>query len=344
MNNVIPASDFSLPTQVSIRQIPTLHELEKLLTSNVYVVHYPEGVSGELMTLRSGELEGKKTTSIMSEDGIVATAGLERVTLAPVVAQTLMGLRHFGVLAGQVNQLLGRIRRIESYLYQKSKAELDNIFIGLRDLSRRMPDFLADASYKSHGLTQLAMVKKTVGEYFQLQLGTFEVHVQGLCNETSNRHEQQLIVNFSYLRSQPVFKAFELLAVVELLEIAIDGRYTDSMFSAARQHLKDRSDQIMVHVGRLRRSVESELANRLEYQRQQFKTFYDHQASEKGQEEFLLKIDEHYQQTKAETLLLDNLLGSELDRASVENLLVSVKQGLLMIEEEKNMLPSKLSD
>ena len=329
-----PNIEFQLSPAVKIGQISALRGMESnMVPGQTYRLHYPSGISGKLMTLKSGELEGMKTTSVLGPGGIVAVAGLEPIDVTPEVALNVLNLWQFGILANQINQLAGQIGKIQHFMYNKSKAELENIFVSLRDISRRVPDCLEDTSYKTYLLTQLANVKKDVGEYFQLQLQAFDQHVTQKCDHINQRNNDYVIDDLKTLTSQPVFKALELVAVVELFEIVINGRFNSSMLNAAKDHFKDRSDQIQSHLVRYYQRIERELTYRQDESRQRQLTYYPHQSADNDWNAIFRDANEYNQQIAKALRLLDKILIPELGDNSVKSLCVSSMRGMLQISE-----------
>lgn len=334
MNTSTPNIEFHLSPTVKIGQISALRGLEgNMVPGQTYRLHYPTGISGELMTLKSGELEGMKTTSVLGPDGIVAVAGLEPIDVTPEIALNVLSLWQFGILANQINQLAGQIAQIQHLMYNKSKAELANVFVSLRDISRRVPDCLEDPSYRTYLLTQLANVKKDVGQYFQLQLQAFDEHVTQKCDQMNQRNNDYVIYDLNTLTSEPVFKALELVAVVELFEIVINGRFNSSMLNAAKDHLKDRSDQIQSHVARYYQRIERELTYRQNQSRELQLTYYQHQSADDDWNAIFRNANECKQQIATALRLLDKILIPELSDNSVKNLCVSSMKGMLQISE-----------
>lgn len=334
MNARSPNIEFQLKPTIEIGKISALREMERNMEPmRTYRLHYPSGVSGELMTLKSGELEGLNTTSIMGPEGIVAVAGLEPIDVTPAVALNVLNLWQFGMLAEHINDLAGKISQIQSFIYHQSKAELDNIFVSLRDIARRVPDCLEDSTYKTYLFTQLAAVKKAAGEYFQRQLLIFGEYVTGECEQMSQRGTGILLSNLDHLKSQSVFKALELLAVIELFEIVIDGRFTSSMLSAAKDHIKDRSDQIWTDVSRYWQKMRSSLEYKHEQDRQRHISYYQHQSTEENWIDIFRRIDGCWQQVAELLYPLDKVLIPELDQSSVRVLCVSSMDGMLRISK-----------
>lgn len=334
MNIRPPNIEFQLKPTVEIGKISALRAMERNMEPmRTYRLHYPPGVSGELMTLKTGELEGLKTTSVMGSDGIIAVAGLEPIDVTPTVALNVLNLWQFGMLAEHINDLAGKIAQIQSYIYQQSKAELDNIFVSLRDIARRVPECLENSTYKTYLFTQLAAVKNDAGQYFQRQLLAFGGYVTAECEQMSQRDTGILVSNPIHLKSQSVFKPLELLAVVELFEIVIDGRFTSSMLSAAKDHIKDRSDQILADVSRYWRKMRSSLESRHEQDRQQYLTYYQHQSKEENWIDISRRIDECWKKITEVLYPLNKVLIPELDEKSVRVLCVSSMDGLLRISK-----------
>lgn len=334
MNAQSPNIEFQLSPTVKIGQIPALRGMEdSMAPERLYRLHYPSGISGELMTRKSGELEGLKTTSVMGEGGIVGVAGLEPVdiTVTRATALDVLNLWQFGLLAGRINQLAGKIARIEKFIYLQSKAELDNIFVSLRDISRSVPNGLGDSQYKTFLFTQLAAVKRDVGQHFHLQLQFFDQYVAQECGKMNERNRDFLIRDFEKLSAQPVFKALELVAVVALFEIVIDGRFSSDMLNAAKEHLKDRSDQIWPHVTRYAEEVGRALSWQRHESQQRLLTHDDHQSAHQNWNVIYGRSDECHKQITANPRPLDGVLLPDLDDSSVKNLCVSSMNGKLQI-------------
>lgn len=334
MNTLSPNIDFQLKPTVETGKIAALRAMEsRMAPARTYRLHYPQGVSGELMTLRGGELEGLKTTSVMGADGIVAVAGLEPIDVTPDAALNLFNLWQFSILAGQINELAGRISQIERSIYRQARAELENIFLSLRDIARRVPECLEDSNYKIYLFNQLAAVKKDAGQYFQGQLLDFGASIAEQCALMDQRGSDILLSNFDHLKTHSVFKALELLAVVELFEIVIDGRFTKNMLSAAKDHVGDRSDQIFMNVSRYCRAIQNILERRREDCRQRSLNYYEHQSCEKEFDERFFRMDDCFQKINGLIKPLDQVLIPELDEGSVRDLCVSSMDGMLRISK-----------
>lgn len=328
--------DFSISTEVDLGQMPMVQEIADLLEADTYTVHFPKGSCGELMTLKNGELDGMKTTSILKDGTIIASAGLQKTKITAAVAQTLLNLRHFNVVATQVNQILKSVRKIEQYHYARSKAKLENIFVILRDISRRITEYSTNAPYQQFGLMQLASAKKEAGEFFQLQVIAFGEDAYDFRNKirTTNVNEV-LLSNLENFLRHPVFTALELLVVTELFEILITGQYTNSMLKAAKEHIKDRSDQIANDIEMISRLTCDEFAARQQEDQNQYQTHHWHIINEGKYQEAFRRISEFVGNAMTSTRLLDNLLTSKFGPSAVENLLVSTKQGIFVVQDDE---------
>lgn len=119
------SSDQKIQIGGLMQHMPSLIMAEGM--KDAYILHFPEGVNGELMTLKSGF----KSTPIQGADGkIVAHAYLEEMKNQMVIMQ---GFNAMAVVSGQyflseinneLKELSKSIDKILEFLYSNKKAEL----------------------------------------------------------------------------------------------------------------------------------------------------------------------------------------------------------------------------
>ncbi|WP_186136529.1 hypothetical protein [Burkholderia gladioli] len=326
--------DITLPPFLPLGQTPGLRDLRSLLAGEVYTVNFPPGVAGQLMTHGPGELEGMKTTSIVGENGIVATAGLRRIDITPVVAHAILSLRQFSVVAKLVNELAERIGGIEKFILASKRAELGNVAYCLRDLSRRIDRIRVDASYKSYALSQLAAVKKTVGEYFLLNADIFRDAIKEKQSSFQKQSDGEIINTFYQLKYHEVFKTLSLIAIVELFEIVIEGSFSDYMFNAAKLYIQDRRALVAAELDSIYNDLQNILEWRNDERRQnEMVNYYLHEDRENFRKQLLMRAEEAKMQMLADSELIAQAFIDGFNDREIEKLFISTRDKLLIIED-----------
>lgn len=325
-------AEFQLSAHSIFNELPFPDDVvKKILTSEVCLLHFPDDKSGKLMTLQNGELAGKKTTSLVDGTGITGTAGLESLDLTPLVTQTFKSLWHVSRFVPLINLLATRIGRLERYQREKSRAELENVFIGLRDLARHVPEFAVDPDLKGFGLTQLAQVKKSAGEYFQMQLTEFEDHVHAMIDRVRSNGIYNISLQLEQLATHAVFRAFEIVALVALFQVVIDRRFTPVMLSAARDYLQDHSNQILERIDLFHGFSTDALTADRDQRRNALLSYHSHQSAEERYERDRTEAIQSYGRIVDKLKPLEKLLRGGTTSASVETLRLHVENELLVI-------------
>jgi hypothetical protein len=341
MSNAL-REDTRLLGKYPIENITQEDVLKDLLAGKVYVVKYPENVSGQLMRLRSGELAGLRTTSIIGEDGIVATAGMQEVKISSSIIHAFHSLRQLSHVVKQVNELSDRIGDIADFILSSKKAEFENIAPTLRDLSNRLEKYKSDSSYKTYGLTQLAAVKKTVGEYFQWHVGGFRKFTDSQSGGRS-LSLNVTIDNFRYLRTHQIFKALSLIAIVELFEIVLEGSFTADMFDAAKRNVQERAAVIAELVELRYEEILYQLRAMRSHNRSVSSDYYWHQEREKEYEQLAISLLRAKDEILDQSELMDQTSMANFYASESESVFISAKDGMLILENKASDSNHELS-
>lgn len=332
------SSKISLSTEFPINQLNNIGNLEKLISGGIYKLTIPEGSCGNLMILKNGELAGMQTTSIVGDNGIIATAGLSKIDIGQEFIKPLINLRNFSKIARIINELSDRVGNIELLLHKYRKSELDNIPYVLRDISRKISYAInRDNQHINIISQQISTIKKTAGEYYQMQFDIFREESRKSLESAENDYDDNLIIAFENIRNHEIFKALSILMIVEMFEIVIEGSYSSTMFDFARMHIEDRKTQleleIEIHYQRVTRNIE----NRRQDRRQTHASYYWHEENEEQHIKNITRIEKTKQLMLSDPKSEISIFMHNLHIKDMTETFLRAENGLLLIGDEPNI-------
>lgn len=228
----------SLPENLKVSDFPELEKLQGSIKTGLYKLVFPEGSKGKLLKVKSGEMKGHKTTTLVVDGKFVGTAGLEEVDLDDYSSRLLNKIKSYDYLAQGFNELSSRTQGLINRLDNEYQAKVRNMFGLFKDISRKMPEFINNDNYANLAMTNLAGLKIIAGEYFESQLIDFSskyLHINYNQREASF-HIRMLVE----CKNHPVFQALEMLVMIEIYEIMLSRQVTSRMIRAAKIGLEER--------------------------------------------------------------------------------------------------------
>lgn len=205
----------------------------------VYKIIFPKGCSKKLMLLQSGELSGLRTTSVVSDGKIQATAGLEEV-----FERNEYKLLSFA-LFGLVEQYLSQISRVSQELYEAKQIEIrakfERISYVLESTFDILPELLVDKSLRAPYLNQIVDSNSNCFEIYVI----FRERFKSRCNETcqklrddnSTYRAENRCHHLNNLLKDNVFAALERFAYGKVCEIFLSNNFTDSYLNSIQNQL-----------------------------------------------------------------------------------------------------------
>ena len=205
----------------------------------VYKVIFPKGCSKNLMLLQSGELSGLRTTSVVSDGKIQATAGLEET-----FERNEYKLLSFA-LFGLVEQYLGQISRVTQELYETKQMEIrakfERISYVLESTYDILPELLVDRSLRAPYLNQIVDSNSNCFEIYVI----FRERFKSRCNEAGEKARNdnsfyQAKNRCHYLKelfNDNVFAALERFAYGKVCEVFLSNNFTESYLNSIQNQL-----------------------------------------------------------------------------------------------------------
>lgn len=212
----------------------------------VYKIVFPKGCSKKLMLLQSGELSGLRTTSVVEDGKIQATAGLEEV-----FERNEYKLLSFA-LFGLVEQHLNHLSDISQELYQlkqiEIKAKFERVSYVLKSTFDILPELLVDKSLRAAYLSQIVESNSHCFELYVILRESFKSRCkeieQKLRHDKSSYHSDNRCSHLSNLLNDNVFAALERFAYGKICEIFLSNNFTDSYLDSIQKQLRSMTKEI----------------------------------------------------------------------------------------------------
>ncbi|MGG6136292.1 hypothetical protein ACQV2E_10535 [Pantoea allii] len=316
-----------LPSHVSTDEFPLLRTLSNL-KSGIYTVVMPDGANGSLMKLSSGNLTGLTTTSIVSGGKITGTAGMEEIEISNEVARLLLKLTNYTVLSERINILSNNFKQLLNYQLNEFKSSVDNMFLTLKDLSRKMPAILEDDNYSQLVSNTIPLLKRDAGQFFEFQKGAF-IH-QHLNNQRRHNDIYSYISILDDYKLHPVFYAYDILIMLEIYEIMIAGKNNKNYVAAVRESLNERIQPILNFVNAKHNDIKKAIDDFVYTRENTSMILLEHQKASKKEQEMHYLLFNKYNffislQKKSNEYIDDELSITEL------------KEAYFKIEDSKDM-------
>lgn len=212
----------------------------------VYKIVFPKGCSKNLMLLQSGELSGLRTTSVVADGKIQATAGLKEV-----LERNEYKLLSFA-LFGLVEQYLSHISKISQELLEAKeieiKAKFERITYVLKSTFDILPELLIDKSLRAAYLNQIVESNSHCFEMYVI----FRERFKSRCNEvnleirrdsTPYSHGNRCF-RLESLLNDNVFAALERFAYGKVCEIFLSNNFTDSYLDSIQEQLLSMMNEV----------------------------------------------------------------------------------------------------
>lgn len=320
-------NQISLPESVLVESYTHLKPLAEL-KSGIYRIVMPAGVEGTLMKLTTGEMEGLRTTSIISEGKIVGHAGLEEVKVDKNATDLLLRLSNYGMLSAHVNEISNNVKSLLKTLQSNQQAELNNIFAMFRDISLKMPTFLEDASYSSMALQSLSHLKHDAGKHFQIfQSELIQEYFDINWDAPINFLQSKLIS----IREHSAVKMFEILIAIEIYEILISGKENQGYINIVRQSLEERSKGIIDCVMRLKELIKSQIDRQVIDREQYQMTYSEHQKHQESELKSYSMLENEFQASLECLSKPEKIFNNSLVADGSKDILFKVTSGNLVV-------------
>jgi len=303
-------NDLCIPTQLRLSEFNVLKAIEQKVSSGeVYRLVLPEGKAGGLMTLSSGDMKGYKTTSIVCDGKIIGSAGLKKIELDESVASLLFSINRYNLFAHQFNHIACRLDNLIHTINRERQASVNNIFSIFRDISRKMPEYLANDNYAKFAIAQLTELKILTGEYFELKKIDFRD------NHGSINYQQKnidyLINELSGLRNHEVFKAFEMLVMIEIYEIIISREYSSGLLRRSREGLTERISGLLNILSEKKAYIDSCIKSAEEINKGYQMTYFEHMKALDQTKACRQRLEDSYYEVSGLNKIISSSLNEE---------------------------------
>lgn len=241
--------------------------------------------SSRVMRRKGGELDGLLTTTLIGPDGIEGVAGLKPVSVPVSSISPLIALRHLHVVSACIASLTEDLGRLKRDWQEKFDAEVESAIADLADIAPRIDEAVLDQAYRTALLVDARRVKGQLGSCFEQEINAFDRHVSKMCDDLrfSQNYSNAPINYISYLGREKIFSMLGFLSIAELFEIALYGKFTESIVQASFKNLTARRGKILKVLNKYYDAVVTHL-----------KRLDDHNSwRECGREWHLARMDEH---------------------------------------------------
>lgn len=326
-------SSLQIPSTLPVEDVGHLCGAS-FVSEQVYRVHLPQGLSGNLMRLKGGEFDGLLTTSVMGPRGIEGTAALEPVSIASI--GPLITLRRLQVMSDSIRHLIADLNRLQKSIYDRIEAEVEGSITILADIASRIDEALLDDAYRTTLLTDLRRVKGQLGNSFELELKSFGKQVDRMCEGLRGpQFSNACILNIPYLGKSDSFMILNLISICELLEIMLQGSYSKGMMQASAKHLRFQRDKIISVAKRYYDGVVSHLEQGDDNNKSCERNWYWHEARDKEHIANLSNARKAFEALGQSPVVLDALLSGNSTKEELEELWLFVQEGRLEISSER---------
>lgn len=120
-----------------------------------YKLVFPEGCGRDLMIHKSGPLKGLKTTSIIKDGKIDATAGLETATLSESSAYELLSLALFGMVSSSLSYITNLTNQLYKIKIHEKQAKFERITYIVKNSFEILPELLNNDQLRASYLNQI---------------------------------------------------------------------------------------------------------------------------------------------------------------------------------------------
>lgn len=319
-------NDLCIPTQLRLSDFNALKAVEhKVSSGEVYRLVLPEGKAGGLMTLSSGDMKGYKTTSIVCDGKIIGSAGLEKIELNESVTSLLLSINRYNLFVHQFNNIACRVNTLINTIDRERQAKVKNMFSIFRDLSRKMPEYLANDSYAKFAFAQLTALKVLAGDYFELKKIDFK-DIYGSINY-QQKNIDSLIYELSELRNHEVFKAFEMLVMIEIYEIIITREYSSGLLRRSREGLLERVSELLNALSQKKEYINS-CINIFEEQNKNYEmNYFNHVKAIEQANEYKKRLENKYYEVSGLSEIINSSLNEEFLTESKNDLYIEFVEG-----------------
>lgn len=312
------------------------------VSEQVYRVRLPRGLSGNLMQLKGGELDGLMTTTVMGPQGIEGTAALEPVPNTSL--DPLLMLRRLQLVSNCIEHLTNNLNKMQRSVQSRMAAEIEGSIDTMADICIRIDEvLLGDPSYMSVLLNDLRGVKRQLGINFEFELKELALDVATKSDELRRMSPVNGIAIISQFGKSNSFFILNLISICELLEIILQGSYSSSMIRASARSLQRAqlkvANEVRCYYDNVLGGLDFEDAERMRCEA-------DGHWHKKKAEEYLgnkSKACRAFQALGESEEILNALLGGDSTREELEELWLSVKEGRLGISSEvSDLIPEKM--
>lgn len=239
-----------LNEEINSNNFKSLDSFSGKLNGGTYRLVLPRDKQhGKLMTHKSPDMEGLKTTSIVIDGKIAGTAGLEEIDLDRNETLLLKSFQNYTFLVHAFNTLSTKLDAFFSINHEQYQAKINNIFYLIDDLAKKLPFYIQNEKLGESALKTLSNLKVDAGEYFEYKKTDFlklYAYNSKFDFDWNNQFSKRTLT--SYLIEQTkhsVFKSFKLLCMIDIFEILILNQYDKSYISATKSSLINRISPII---------------------------------------------------------------------------------------------------
>ncbi|MFQ2498918.1 hypothetical protein ACK31U_03370 [Aeromonas caviae] len=257
-----------------------------------YRLIFPKGSSKQLMLHRSGELEGLKTTSILSNGKIEAVAGLDEVF--EINEYKILSFALFGVIDCYLKNIDFTLQKIHQTQRFETQAKFERITYILEDTFSILPELLVDESLKTPYLNQIVDSNSNCYELYSFFKQELKARCSELSQETRNDKSiystQNRLNKLRKLNNDNAYAALERFSFGKICEMLLSRNFTSAYIENNKRHVLSMIDE-MIEI--IKGATYDEELFRKQWQRDIDSTQLTHRDREREQQIFLGYISEY---------------------------------------------------
>lgn len=221
--------------------------------SGAYKVVFPEGVVGELMTIKNGSLIGLNTTSIFGDSKqIVGQAGLQSLSgfVNPMIVFTVMSMITGQYFMSKINKSLTKladsIEEVERQIDISEEGEVFSSIIFLQDIKNDWGLILTSEEYKRtviNSLLQKINALTTSTYYFINRLNSKLFEIKTKVSSRRPKLDDSLIVEISRIKEY-LKCSYEVRSHMKVLLVYLTSGITTNNADEIKNTLKRDSEML----------------------------------------------------------------------------------------------------
>lgn len=236
-------------------------------SEDFYRVVFKQGSPNSLMTIGSGELSGKKTTSVVEKGRITAIAGLERVDVQATsnLLSMLLTMGMFGAIQNHLSYISNVCTDIRNRQIVGDHARLERISEVILDCFESIPEMDQEmmrlnlarmVSNTDECLELLIVMREELARESQanpVPHSTFDQQWVDVPGPNWNKSSYEPIDFVRQMMRHNVFAAYERFVAGKICQIVLIGNYSPSNLERSKQSVIRMKDSIRkVFEGRIK--------------------------------------------------------------------------------------------